>query len=180
MTITNSGNKLVFTSTGNQQIEVSSGDSVIAASLASTNATSRSLQTATSPVPTTGTNTLGFSINGGQKILVSFAGVTGSVPNTANNLQAAIDANTELKAAGLTVDSSMNITSGNQSVNFRVNVESQSGVAWLRRHRRQLGRCVDDHRYGSDDRIERSFADGPGYEQRRVQLRRSSECRSSG
>ena len=128
VTITNSGNKLVFTSTGNQQIDVSSADSVIAASLASTGATSRSLQTASSPVPTTGTNTLGFSINGGQKILVSFAGVAGSVPNTANNLQAAIDANTELKAAGLTVDSAMNITSGNQSVNFRVNVEGQSGV----------------------------------------------------
>jgi flagellin len=128
VTITNSGNKLVFTATGNQQMEVSSADSVIAASLVSTGATSRSLQTSTSPVPTTGTNTLGFSINGGQKILVSFAGVTGSIPDTANNLQAAINANTELKAAGLTVDSSMNITSGNQSVNFRVNVEGQSGV----------------------------------------------------
>jgi flagellin len=129
VTITNSGNKLVFTSTGNQQIDVSSTDQVIAASLTSTNATSRSLQTAASPVPTTGTNTLGFSINGGQKILVSFAGVTGDNTTTANNLQAAIDANTELAAAGLRVDTTtLNITSGNQSVNFRVNIESQSGV----------------------------------------------------
>ena len=58
---------------GNHQLKVSSsGDAGIASSLATT--TSASVQKATAASYTsTGSATVGFSINGGQKILVSFA-----------------------------------------------------------------------------------------------------------
>ena len=68
---------------------------------------------------------MGFSINGGQKILVSFKSGT-NLTETQANFQAAIDHNTELKAAGLTVDSNLNVTAA-AGVKFRVNVEAQTG-----------------------------------------------------
>jgi flagellin len=72
--------------------------------------------------------TLAFSINGGDKILVSVTS-TGSLATTATALQAAIDANQQLHAAGITVGANLaSISAGASTTNFRVNVESQSGT----------------------------------------------------
>ena len=73
--------------------------------------------------------TVAFSINGGDKILVSFtSGGTGlAADKTA--LQAAIDSNQELYAAGITVGSNLSdFHAINPATSFRVGVESQSGT----------------------------------------------------
>jgi len=67
-----------------------------------------------------------FSINGGQKIVVSFTGGADKA-TTAANFQAAIDQNTELKAAGLKVNASTFAISSSGGAKFRMNVESQTG-----------------------------------------------------
>jgi flagellin len=77
------------------------------------------------------TATVAFSINGGDKILVSFAS-DGTAAGTAANFQAAIDNNQELHAAGITVANDLSsITSSGSGVNFRMMVENQTGTLQL-------------------------------------------------
>jgi flagellin len=72
--------------------------------------------------------TLAFSINGGDKILVSVTS-TGSLGTTAAALQAAVDSNQELHAAGITIGANLSaISAGASTTNFRVMVENQSGT----------------------------------------------------
>ena len=75
------------------------------------------------------TETLGFSINGGEKISVTFTS-TGAAGTTATALDTAIQANAQLKAAGIHAVNNagtLELTSGGAS--FRVNVEGYSAAS---------------------------------------------------
>jgi len=125
------GTKLQFVGNSNQSIQVqAAGDTANYFGLGAWSAASNSQVGTAAAVNSNGdTATVAFSINGGQKILVGFtAGV--DVAHTEANFQAAINANTELHAAGLTVTDNagtITVASGNAGVTFRMNVESQSG-----------------------------------------------------
>jgi flagellin len=72
--------------------------------------------------------TVAFSINGGDKILVSVTS-TGNLASTADALQTAINANQQLSAAGITVGANLaSISAGASTTNFRMTVESQTGT----------------------------------------------------
>src|SRR5439155_24921184 len=129
-----SGAKLQFVGNSNQSIEVqAAGDKADYLGLGAWSAFSNTLTGSAAAVNSSGdTATVGFSINGGQKILVNFtAGST--IAATRAAFQAAIDGNTELHAAGLTVSgATLTVASGDASVLFRMNVESQSGTLDLK------------------------------------------------
>ena len=121
---TATGSAIQFVGDNNQKISVASaGDTGDKLGLVATTST----RTTAAASSASDTATVGFSINGGQKILVSFNSGT-DVATTKANFQAAIDHNTELKAAGITVSASdLNITAA-AGVKFRVNVEAQTGA----------------------------------------------------
>ena len=123
--------KLQFQGDSNQSIQVeSSGDTNNYLGLGAWSASSN-VQTAGTGATnnSAGSATVQFSINGGQAIDVNFsAGAT--LSDTEQSLQNAINANSELAAAGLTVGDTAGtiaITSGSATVQFRMNVVSQSG-----------------------------------------------------
>ena len=126
-----SGTKLQFVGNSNQSIQVqAAGDTANYFGLGAWSAESNSQVGTAAAVNSNGdTATVAFSINGGQKILLGFtAGV--DLAHTEANFQAAINANTELHAAGITVTDNagtITVASGNAGVTFRMNVESQSG-----------------------------------------------------
>jgi len=119
---TATGSAIQFVGDNNQNISVASaGDTGDKLGLVTTTST----RTTAAASSASDSATVGFSINGGQKILVSFKSGT-NLTETQANFQAAIDHNTELKAAGLTVDSNVNVTAA-AGVMFRINVEAQTG-----------------------------------------------------
>jgi flagellin len=76
------------------------------------------------------TATVAFSVNGGDKVLVSFAS-DGSAAGAAANFQAAIDNNQELHAAGITVANDFSSITSSGGVSFRMMVENQTGTLQL-------------------------------------------------
>ena len=128
-----SGTKLQFVGNSDQSIEVqAAGDTANYFGLGAWSAESDTHAAGGAATNNQGdTATVAFSINGGNKILVNFtAGASLTATQTA--FQAAIDSNSELHAAGLTVSGAgggtLTVASGNAAVQFRMNVESQTGT----------------------------------------------------
>jgi flagellin len=124
--------RLVFEGNAGQTITVSAGatDAGNLFGLNTTTANAGTIQpgAAFNAGASGNTATMAFSINGGDKILVSFTS-DGTTAGAATALQAAIDGNTELKAAGLQVSTTtFAISAQNTGVDFRAYVESQSGT----------------------------------------------------
>ncbi|HTX38669.1 MAG TPA: flagellin [Bryobacteraceae bacterium] len=132
----NNTNELEFVGNSNQSVEVeAAGDTANNFGFGSWSAASNTQTAAGAANDVDGQSaTVQFSINGGQAINVNFdSGPT--LADTEANLQAAINANSELNAAGLYVsDNGTNITinSGGSAApadapTFRMNVLSQTG-----------------------------------------------------
>jgi flagellin len=132
-----SSNHIVFTGDAGQTITVKSSadaNNVLGYGVAAPDAdtTTNAVRTSDITLAAGGAGdkaTVSFSINGGDKIMVSFTSDGTGLAADAQKLQDAIDSNQQLASAGITVGASLaNITSANTNTNFRVAVESQSGT----------------------------------------------------
>ena len=124
--------KLQFSGDSNQSIQVqASGDTNNYLGLGAWSAQSNTQTAGTAATnDPAGAATVQFSINGGPAIDVNFA-AGAALSDTETNLQNAINANSELSGAGLTVSDNggtISIDSGNAGVQFRMNVVNQSGA----------------------------------------------------
>jgi len=126
----NSSTKLQFVGNSNQSIQVeASGDTANYFGMGAWSAEGHTITGNAATNANGQTATVQFSINGGQAIDVNFTSGA-SLGATATSLQNAINGNSELYGAGLTVsqNGAITIAAGDNAVKFRMNVVSQSGA----------------------------------------------------
>jgi flagellin len=129
------GNKIAFEGNAGQTIVVSTGATDAASNVfgfnagQTTNTGTLRAGTAAQVFDAGQMATVAFSINGGDKILVSFASGANAAA-TATNFNAAIAANQQLAAAGIQVAADLSTVSASDPsrVSFRMMVESQGGA----------------------------------------------------
>jgi flagellin len=128
------GNRITFEGLAGQTITVSTGATDGVSNVYGFNLTQTAneglLQAGASQAFDDGeTATVAFSINGGDKVLVSFASGANAA-DTATNFNAAIADNTQLAAAGIQVAADMSTVSASDPsrVSFRMMVESEGGT----------------------------------------------------
>jgi flagellin len=130
------GGRIAFIGNAGQAITVSTGasDTNNRLGLNTTTTNNNFIQTGTAATLSAGasgnTATVSFSINGGDKISVTFAS-DGTLAGAEDAFQAAVDNNTELKAAGITIGTNLASVSAATGVNFRMMVEKQTGTLQL-------------------------------------------------
>jgi flagellin len=135
------GNKIAFEGNAGQTIVVKTvGDAAnvlglgVAAPDAGNVTSSNFVRTGTAATLSAGANgntaTVGFSINGGDKILVTFTS-DGTLAGATTAFQTAVNNNAELSAAGVTIGASLASVSAGTGVNFRMMVEQQTGTLQL-------------------------------------------------
>jgi len=134
----NSAGALQFTGINNQSIQVQvAGDTANYFGLGTWSAAAATQTGSAAAFIANQNATLQFSINGGQAINVSFnsgTSLNGGAGSTIANLNAALSANSELSAAGLTATDvggniviKSGVTAGAGAPTFRLNVLSQAG-----------------------------------------------------